>query len=717
MIRKGLVFCLVLLLFAGTAWAAKDVIALQPEKSNAQRGPVYISEYAPEDLIALHSMLDGTYNYYLGTGDLEDTLLVVLNPLAPCSLRFIEFAMYTPGALDVFLASVNPVVADSFVEWTATWDWISFAGMAPPRGATNVSPIGAFLFGPYSTTTAGEEENLITEDLLVANPVVVGDPVTGAPAQFIGGFVKQATLGDPFPLADDVTDRSNGTWTWYGGPSSAASTASLGNVWGGYDAVADYGGGGTMIEMGVIAYITYDWGHPPLISGTTGLPNTVNGDKVCSVTSDLYDDGTVASVSLWSRHDVFNAADTTFTQGTPAEVAMTDANADGTYEADFTLVSAAVGDRIWYWLTAVDDEAKENSTEPAASYFDIIEIDDADILVINESPAEEDVILTYLDNSDVDYALYAPGGNKGIDQFLVDEGTWGNILNFGWGTSTVQMTGLGDNVYETFIDAGGNFLYSDMDYFFSWTPDAEVTFAAGDFAYDYLGIAGGSNDPADADGNPLGDPILTGVADDPVSGYFADVDLKLLNPNVASYNWSDYLTPAGDAISIFSGATDGETYGVRYEATGHGKTVYFGFDPTFASTYTIARFPENSVVEATYEFGTLMNNVLDYFAVIYTNGVREDLLSSMPMRFELGQNYPNPFNPTTQISFNLPTPEKVILKIFNLNGREVATLQNAHMGAGLQTISFDASNLASGVYFYRIEAGNYAAQKKMVLVK
>ena len=80
-------------------------------------------------------------------------------------------------------------------------------------------------------------------------------------------------------------------------------------------------------------------------------------------------------------------------------------------------------------------------------------------------------------------------------------------------------------------------------------------------------------------------------------------------------------------------------------------------------------------------------------------------------------NFPNPFNPTTTISFTLPEKSFVALKIFDVLGREVATLVNGIKESGEHKATFNASNLPSGVYIYSIQAGIYSAVKKMILVK
>jgi hypothetical protein len=95
-----------------------------------------------------------------------------------------------------------------------------------------------------------------------------------------------------------------------------------------------------------------------------------------------------------------------------------------------------------------------------------------------------------------------------------------------------------------------------------------------------------------------------------------------------------------------------------------------------------------------------------------------------PENYSLEQNYPNPFNPSTKIQFNLANDGMVSVKVFNMLGQEVATLANQEMTAGMNTVTFDASSMASGVYFYRVSVNDLATgklmfsdMKKMMLVK
>jgi len=90
---------------------------------------------------------------------------------------------------------------------------------------------------------------------------------------------------------------------------------------------------------------------------------------------------------------------------------------------------------------------------------------------------------------------------------------------------------------------------------------------------------------------------------------------------------------------------------------------------------------------------------------------------SVPQRFVLNQNYPNPFNPNTIIRYELPNTSDVELTVYDLTGRQVATLVNERQAAGIHSVRFDAQNIASGVYFYRLKTGNFNQVRKMLLLR
>jgi len=99
----------------------------------------------------------------------------------------------------------------------------------------------------------------------------------------------------------------------------------------------------------------------------------------------------------------------------------------------------------------------------------------------------------------------------------------------------------------------------------------------------------------------------------------------------------------------------------------------------------------------------------------YSNEINVDVTG--PAQYSLEQNYPNPFNPSTLIKYSVAQDGFVNVSIFNLLGEKVATLVNSNMKAGSYELNFNASQLSSGVYFYSIEAGDFKAVRKMMLMK
>ena len=119
------------------------------------------------------------------------------------------------------------------------------------------------------------------------------------------------------------------------------------------------------------------------------------------------------------------------------------------------------------------------------------------------------------------------------------------------------------------------------------------------------------------------------------------------------------------------------------------------------------------------EAGELIVTLQGFSEFAFATGTTTSTLAEdgLPVNFELHQNYPNPFNPSTVIDFELPANSKVRLEVYNMLGQRVATLVNEQKPAGWHHVSFDASGLSSGVYIYRITAGEFVQTRQMVLVK
>ena len=129
---------------------------------------------------------------------------------------------------------------------------------------------------------------------------------------------------------------------------------------------------------------------------------------------------------------------------------------------------------------------------------------------------------------------------------------------------------------------------------------------------------------------------------------------------------------------------------------------------TNLSVASLAISPEGTVFAAT-DSGL-------FRSVQSTTAVRE-LSADAPASFSLGQNYPNPFNPSTTIKFELPSASHVTLTVHDILGRQVSVLVNERKEAGVHEVMFDGSNLASGVYFYRIQAGGFTRARRLLLLK
>ncbi|HLP18490.1 MAG TPA: T9SS type A sorting domain-containing protein [Bacteroidota bacterium] len=137
----------------------------------------------------------------------------------------------------------------------------------------------------------------------------------------------------------------------------------------------------------------------------------------------------------------------------------------------------------------------------------------------------------------------------------------------------------------------------------------------------------------------------------------------------------------------------------------------------YASTYDVA-FDEQKTLytQSMYGWAAEAWKYTGVLPSIVTTGVKS-ATATIPKGYELTANFPNPFNPVTKFDFSIPDVQFVSVKVFDLLGREIATLVNATMSPGVYSVEWNASAVPSGVYLYRIEAGMFIATKKMTLMK
>ncbi len=123
----------------------------------------------------------------------------------------------------------------------------------------------------------------------------------------------------------------------------------------------------------------------------------------------------------------------------------------------------------------------------------------------------------------------------------------------------------------------------------------------------------------------------------------------------------------------------------------------------------------NNEIDKEYSRNLETGDGIELVKVMNITSVEKD--PTMPVGFSLSQNYPNPFNPSTKIKYSIPNNSKVMIKVYDIAGKEIETIENSDRAAGTYTLSFNASHLASGVYFYKLIADNYTATKKFILLK
>ncbi len=173
-------------------------------------------------------------------------------------------------------------------------------------------------------------------------------------------------------------------------------------------------------------------------------------------------------------------------------------------------------------------------------------------------------------------------------------------------------------------------------------------------------------------------------------------------------DWPDFITPEGGAsVLLHYGSAGNSVYaGVGFRGMFSGGTRVGGV--------VFAAFPFETITTKANR-DSLMQRVYRYFDV--TNDVKEIAAKGIPGQTKLFQNYPNPFNPVTNFQFSIDNSQLTILKVFDVLGREVATIVNEQLKPGTYNRVFDATRLASGIYLYRLTNGTFAETKSMVLLR
>ncbi len=230
-----------------------------------------------------------------------------------------------------------------------------------------------------------------------------------------------------------------------------------------------------------------------------------------------------------------------------------------------------------------------------------------------------------------------------------------------------------------------------------------------------LHLTGASNGDIDLVGTPIAG-ILTDIDGDTRSttAPYKGADEASLPIPVELVSFSASLA-RGNVILNWETASEINNRGFDIERGINGEYTNIGFIPgkgttTEKQSYT---FTDKQVAVGTHTYRLKQIDLDGSYS--YSNDIEVEVTS--PLTFSLSQNYPNPFNPTTKINYSIPSDSKVTISIYSITGELVAELVNDFVSAGSYSVDFDGSNLASGMYIYKMTAGSFTQTNKMMLMK
>ncbi|MCH7760072.1 T9SS type A sorting domain-containing protein [candidate division TA06 bacterium] len=328
--------------------------------------------------------------------------------------------------------------------------------------------------------------------------------------------------------------------------------------------------------------------------------------------------------------------------------------------------------------------------------------------------------------------IYPGSGNFDvIDSVLAaydywDADAWGppdaSVLNFGY-TQIVWFTFSGfafaddSLLIANYLDNGGNLFISSVDliggglgYGFG-----SYTTSPGDFAQDYLHILSGTDDFVSAD---TGVDVF-GLPSDPITDPWSATPAFVWPYSFApGNNWSGEFTTDGTVDDIFF-YLSGETSGYKFEGMVGGashRLVYFYWPMAYIE---VPGSPDTPDITAQVD---LASRVITWLGCTTVVGVEEGgEKPGLPSVYSLNQNSPNPVGSRAEIRFGLPLNSQVSLKVYDITGSLVKELLQGELKAGDYTITWDmregGSRVASGIYFYRLTAGDFSATRKMVVLR
>ena len=486
----------------------------------------------------------------------------------------------------------------------------------------------------------------------------------------------------------------------------------------GRNSTTDFGWWSREYSWNFVAEVNLTGDRPPVINSYDQLPSgldqgpfTVNANITDDNPGDEANAGVASAVLHWS---------------TNGGSSWNDINMSGT-EPDFTaeIPTQPQNTYVDYYIEATDVNSLTSQTVDYEFY--VFGPTSTNLLVFNGWEGVSGYPQSY---------YFGYGDFSGYDVIQWDHDTWAygaltaDLVNNYTNILEICTNGpvyINNDVIKAWLDADAshNYMLMGDEYLGSITGWNDSTYQAGDFQYDVLGVMADHNDIVTSstepnvvypqEGSSLGGDLFTLYNDVTTTNGWTEPMLYDPVFEITVANWLDGVDFVGDVeVDMKALGGDGSTYdiGGHHTLSAGNKVAFFTFDGLSLDSDT------DSLTEYYwYGFTTAAPQVqvLNWFGI--TTGVDRRTDDQIPSAFKLSQNYPNPFNPNTTINFSVPNQSKVLIKVYDILGKEVATLVNGEKAAGNYSVDFNASKLASGMYIYTIQAGNYTATKKMMLLK
>ena len=632
------------------------------------------------------------------------------DPGARCLIKSVAFYNQTwndqfADGYKIFIKKTNWTVdntpADSIDNhgWAGVWEGGNWAG-----SSWGFPPFGALMWGDYLVTATQDAWNWVNMIDLGFEPDTEGEP-------FMVGFtpVGEAGVNIGFRAGDAAGNHHMRSWKWYQGENN-----SPGGVPGWY-----------VRHYGISAYLVVEFieNTPPFITPES-YGSVLSADAKtlsCTVTDiDENDEAQAGAAFVTLYYNIDGGVELTvacnLTSGT---------DKDGVWEGIVPEGYMTPGQTLTYYFVATDKAGL--STTSAVNSFGYFE-KTTDILVVyndNGGSYPSWILSQFYDNLWID---------KEGNPFMYD--VWVGLTDGPLTNTLVEMYNtivhidafspvhLNDDIYAAWFAGGSkNLFWSSQEWGYALTGGGTLDFAADDWRNKYLGI--GAIGDFDINYAATGDQTapwpINPVAGDVISGGLAE----FLGDSLQLYYWADNelgfddladaFTPGEDAKTCFTDSLLGRAMGVHKEADGS-KGVFLAFDQLCLDTWAL---PTYNVTDGYHwtepNVSSVVASALNWFEMETT--VKNIPTADIAAKYDLSQNYPNPFNPETQISYNIAKAGFVKLAVYNVLGQKVADLVDEHKVANTYKVTFDARDITSGIYFYRLEAGDYSKIMKMMLLQ